>query len=345
MFVYILILFVCMLLAYRAEITQKKIYVCLVALFLVFIGGFRGEEVGIDTPNYIEIWDRLLIGGIAYQEVGFQFIITSLQHITDNPTYMFLACSSIIYPLIIFRLWDFRKVASFTFMIAMFFLLYYLHSFNVMRQYIALAIVFYFSRYLQKGNYFLFFIGVLLSVLFHTSSLLALAFFGAELLLWKYLSKWQKWFIALCVCFSFILIPLVLLYVERYFLYFDNTEVKVGSLVVLKLACLIITYLLVFKKNQVEYRVKYLVKSAFILAFLGVSMEALGYFFPYMSRIGLYMTIFQVVYYGILMHKSTIKANKIVFYFVLFVLYFIPFLLSAEGFGVLPYEFTKQFSL
>lgn len=110
-----------MLLAYKAEISQKKIYVWLIVLFLVFIAGFRGEEVGIDTPNYIEIWDRLLIGGIAYQEVGFQFIITSLQHITDNPTYMFLVCSSIIYPLIIFRLWDFRKVASFTFMIAMFF--------------------------------------------------------------------------------------------------------------------------------------------------------------------------------------------------------------------------------
>lgn len=58
-----------MLLAYKAEISQKKIYVWLVVLFLVFIAGFRGEEVGIDMPNYIEIWDRLLIGGIAYQEV------------------------------------------------------------------------------------------------------------------------------------------------------------------------------------------------------------------------------------------------------------------------------------
>ncbi len=100
---FIVIVCMCVFFAYWGSKYDLKPLLYLLILFLACITGFRGYEVGIDTTNYIKIWDNMLVGTPVYIELGFQWLICYLQKITANPTilffylfvnYVFLFCSS-----------------------------------------------------------------------------------------------------------------------------------------------------------------------------------------------------------------------------------------------------------
>ena len=131
---YLSSLFVCVFFAYWGSKYDLKPLLYLLILFLACITGFRGYEVGIDTTNYIKIWDNMLVGTPVYIELGFQWLICYLQKITANPTILFFICSLITYSCFVLRLWDFKNIASFPLMIAILFMLVLMPSMNVMRR-------------------------------------------------------------------------------------------------------------------------------------------------------------------------------------------------------------------
>ena len=163
---------ICSLFAYLADKYNSKLVRNLLICFLVLITGFRSVEVGIDSANYAEIWDAVLVGIPVFLEVGFQMLIQFLQRISTNPTILFVTCSIITFDLLIIRLWDFRNVASFTVMILVLFMLVVMPSMNTMRQYCAVSIVFYGTKFLFQKKYLKFILSVLIATSLHTSSLL-----------------------------------------------------------------------------------------------------------------------------------------------------------------------------
>lgn len=348
---YFILLFTCIATAYIADkYNSKKILYLLISIF-AFVTGFRGDEVGIDTPHYVDLWNEALSGNLLFIEVGFQWLIYVLQRFTKNPTIFLFVCSTIIYLFIIIRLWDFRKIASFPIMIAGLCMFTLMPSMNIMRQYCAISIVFFSTRYiLGEKHYLKFIIGVFIATLLHTSALSAISFLGFELISWHNFSKLKK----ACVIAILILLPLIGLEIynlaySEYGEYFENEEQSLGSLTLLKFVFIIFSfYCSKLWKKAIDSNVinNYVYVSEFIFGafILGVSLESLAYFFPFMGRIGLPFSIFGIVYWGMLFKLTKNLFLKKCYFIAFLFLLAMPFTLSIlfNGYGTVPYLFCWQ---
>ena len=345
MYIYFFVLFLCVLLSYWANKYQlRRVLFWLSALFVCFTG-FRAYSVGIDTENYIQIWDEILMGKLTLVEPGYAWLNEFLQRFTDNPTILFLVCSAVIYPLIIYRLWDFRIIASFHVMIATFYMCDLMLSMNIIRQYMAVAIVFYFSRYLFRGNYIVYIIGVLLATTFHYSSLIALSLFAIELFRWNNLSKMNKAFIvagfAAVPVASGLLLNFAISEYESYFLSISGSDM--GLMTTFKAMFIILSCFIfnILKKNKYTSSNTYnLVIIVIIISLIGLLFESLEYFFPYMGRLGLIFHMFFLVFWGIL-YKMLYKDGIFIYTFFYLLLIVYPFISSIiyNGQGTIPFIF------
>lgn len=317
----------------------------------IFVAGLRNEEVGLDTPNYIEYWEAISSDDIVYVELGFQWLILILQKISLHPTLLFITCSFIIYYLIIIRLWDFRKIASFPMMIAVLYAFSLMPSMNIMRQYCAIAIIFYSTRFLFNRQYLKFLIGIIIATLLHTSALSAILLYFFEFLWRPNLSKSFKiLFIFVLIVFSVIGLQLYNLLNAEYGQYFEDSEESLGALTLLKIMFILISFYcsklwskkIVISDATIEYR--YLIKLIFNIYLFGVALESLTYFFPFMGRIGLPFSIFGIVYWGILLKLTNNIFLKECYFIAFLLLYGFPFIMSmvSNGYGTMPYLFYWQ---
>lgn len=346
---YCLFMFLSVGMAYLADKYNSIVLRNLLILFLIVITGFRGHEVGIDTPNYIETWDEIIFGIPVYSEIGFQWLMLLLQKFTLNPTSLFVSCSAIIFTFLIIRLWDFRQIASFTIMIAVLYMLVLMRSMNIMRQYCAIAIVFFSTRYLFQKGYLKFILGVIVATLFHTSSLLAISFLGFELLQWKQLSFRKKAFFILLIAIGVSLSVIVFSFINsKYGNYFEQTEVGLGLLTIVTFIFVLLSFVasnLWRKRIGIDYNAigehRYWIKVIFVAYFMGILLQSLGYFFPYMDRIGLMFSLFGIVFWGVLFKLTINVVLKLVYTFSLLFLIGWPFLSSIlnNGYGTVPYTF------
>lgn len=349
---YILSMLGCVGIAYIADKYNSKILRDIIIVILVIITGFRGENVGIDTANYVELWDAVLKGDFLVVEIGFQWLMLFLQNISTEPTILFFVCSLIIFGLTIIRLWDFRRIASFPVMIAALYMLFVMQSMNTMRQYCAIAIVFWGTKYLFQKKYWSFLIYVVLASLLHVSSLLAISFIGFDLLRWNSFSFWQKMtFVFLFILGLVLSVPIYnFIYIE-YGTYFESEEVDFGLLTtVLFIFTLFSFYASKLWRKSVaidahsndEWR--YLIKVSFVAYAFGIILQSLGYFFPFMDRIGLIFSVWGIVFWGMLFKLTLRKPLKIVYFLSMFLLVMLPFLriMISNGLGTVPYSFYWQ---
>lgn len=348
---YISLLVINCILAAIAQKKNNKKLLFVVVILMSLVVGLRNYSVGIDTKSYATEFNIISINGTVYWEHSFTVLCSLLQKISKNPTFIFFVCALITYSFIIFRLWDFRKISSLSVMISCFYILFFFRTLSAVRQCCAIAICFYFSRYIWKKRYFTFILGVIIASFFHKSAYLCFLYLGTELLLWKFISKKQKMIMSLAI----ISVPFMFRYAttifQHYEFYFASSNVDIGYLVLGKLLFLIVTYFLTIKNDNKLIESKKLImaessyqkKSVFIYYLMGLVLTIPGYYFTYMERIGLYFYIFEAVYIGILLNGKFTKTKFIYFVGVLILLGY-PFVsaLVTDGYGVLPYKFFWQ---
>lgn len=349
LFLYCSFMFLSIGIAYLADKYNSIVLRNILILFLIVITGFRGHEVGIDTPNYIETWDKIMLDIPVFSEIGFQWLILLLQKFTLNPTALFVTCSAIIFSFLIIRLWDFRTIASFSVMIAVLYMIVVMRSMNVMRQYCAISIIFFSTRYLFQKGYLKFILGVIVATLFHTSSLLAISFLGFELLNWQHLSSLKKFFFSLLImlgtCVSVVGYNLVYL---KYGDYFQNYEANLGMLTTILIIFIFFSFFgsKMWKKRigfSIETILKhqYWIKIFFVAYLIGIILQSLGYFFSYMDRIGLIFSTWGIVFWGALFKLTISRSLKLLYALSLLVLIGWPFgvAIISNGYGTVPYTF------
>lgn len=345
MFFYIAVYLICLCIAFVADKKKNRTLALLISLILVFLTGLRGSEVGIDTENYIGIWENIYYDEVLFVEPGFVLLNKFLQGITNNPVALFLVCSFIIYPLIIIRLWDFREIASFPVMISVFYMSHLMMSMNIIRQYCAVALIFYFTRYLSKGDYIKYIIGVLIAFTVHMSSLIGISMFAFEISKWKYLQKGQKIFLGIGIAIS----PVVLYYISQFAIneygHYFNNEQDLGFLTLGKLLFVCFTYALVLRLKHIDIQIDnqsldVFVRNTIIILIVELCIVSLGYIFPFMDRIGLLFSLYEIIFWGILFKLSnTCNRPFYLMAFILLVVY--PFIsdIFNNGQGTVPYYF------
>lgn len=171
---------------------EKKAYLgfaCLVIAVLSLVSGLRWQ-VGTDYINYAILYEDIRTGGYAAVadqgiEIGFVAVCSFFSLFTQSPYAMFLFFAFVINILIVLALRD--NSSLFWFAVVLYLLKYtYYSTFNILRQSCAMAIVFYGTKYITKGEFKKYLICVLLASTFHVSALIMLpVYFFVRLKAWS----------------------------------------------------------------------------------------------------------------------------------------------------------------
>lgn len=356
---YCILSFIVLLLALGAERTKKRGFAIAIVVVLSFVAGFRGYYVGRDTRNYIAIFSYLKNGGgysgvvlaTLNKDVGFGILCKVLLTICNSYSFPFLVFAIIIYGFTIGRFWELRDKISFSLATFAFYSFYFFETMNTVRQFCAVAIVFWASRYLQKRKYVPFMIAVLIAtVLFHRTALLGILYLAIELFSWKDLNKKQKkllsTLIILGTVFSGYIISRVGLFTEAYQHYFRSAEANIGLRVIALLILFFASFVLYQKQNVTEDNTteqsdRYLVRNTRIYYLLSCALGSIGYFFEFMGRIGYIFAFYQFVYFGLLSREKYWQYRWILkammFIIIAYVLF--TYIFANNGAWHHPYQF------
>lgn len=147
--------------------------------FLFVLSAFRGESVGTDTINYINIFNTITTKGhYKVFELFWYYLSFSISELGLSVRYVFVISSSLII-LCIYK--GIAKASRYyVFSIILFLLFYYFfESLNIVRQYIAMSIIFlavsFFEDTSKVKSWISYYVLSIAALLCHTSALIAFA--------------------------------------------------------------------------------------------------------------------------------------------------------------------------
>lgn len=333
-----------MLISYFAEKRDNKFLVILSVIILSLLSGLRGQSVGFDTANYYATFRDLLYFGTYWgHDTGFGLISKGIVNLFGTPIVPFIIYSFLINGLIIFRFWTMRNKASFSWMMVVYVCFYYMASMNIMRQYIAVAILFFATYFLEKQKYKTYIFFVLIAFLFHYSSILGFIILFIYLVSdnEKKLTVGRFIMINLIVIVS--LVAFVIVFNSRYSqfsTYFSNTIFNVSVTTIYKI--IVCAFIVFFSK---EYNSQYLEKNGIYyslerehlhLYILGLALSLVGMLYPNMDRISLPFIFFEMPVWGETFCISKSK-NFMIFLMSIVLIYVYIFSMINNGQGIFPY--------
>lgn len=183
MIVYIIVYAISLYFTYKACDGKLWLNHILAIAFPVLLLTFRDESVGTDTGHYIDIFnfcesaDSLMFVFISSRtEIGFATITYAISHLgmDINVAFLIYALLSII-PVYIGAL-CMKDKASPVLIMALYYLMFYHYSFNIVRQSIAMSFVFLSVVQMLKGNVKLSIVLWILAVLNHNSAIIGVVF-------------------------------------------------------------------------------------------------------------------------------------------------------------------------
>lgn len=319
----------------------------IVWLMYSFVVGFRAPTVGVDTNAYINTIEHPT-NIVKNGEILFNILNSIVYNITNNSSIVLFVYAMLMYGLIIFRLWEMKKDISFSFSLLVFLSIHLFESLNVMRQYLAVAIIFFAVRYLQEGKYIKYILFVLIAAGFHSSALLGMVHLAVEILCWKDIGKKKKIFLIFFTAAGIFASSYFLAALDNYSHYFSNVNLNIGFKVLELLMIFIVSIFYFNRKIKFTSSEKhYLLKTTQIYYLIGCAAWAIGYFYTFMNRIAYYFTIFVAVYYGIIMKEKTTKSPILIllkFAVVILTIYMIfTYLFINNGPHHHPYHFVWNY--
>lgn len=154
----------------------KHFFLCIPILLFTLLLGYR-HNVGIDWIHYKSDLEIYLIGGSSrIYEYAFQYFFFIIKYFNWNyvALFMFIAFFQIVF--LLERGKDFGFI--FPFMLFFFFTMgNFIYCINIMRQMIALSIIFWGSRYIVQKNIYKWVFTCAFAMLFHKTAIIALPFF------------------------------------------------------------------------------------------------------------------------------------------------------------------------
>ncbi len=328
------------LLAFWAEKKNRFFPVLLIALILSIVCGFRSIETGTDTKNYYNYLNQIVNGRSGLFEEGFEEFIRFLYKYLSSVQLVIFAFSLITSSLIVFRLWELRKLGSFPFMIFIYFSCFYPQSFNIVRQYLALAIVFWATRFIDKKRYIIFLIFVLIATLFHTSAVISVGLLYLQIAgqqkkytLKKFLFV-SSGFLALMI-FAYLMSSVLLGEYGNFFRIVGKARINLFTMIYVFLGVFYFIIMVSGKKGE-NYTEELLYTKFYII---GLFLSVIGFFMDQAGRLGLYYSIFQMPFVAFSTRNKKV-SYLYKFMFIIMPLYNIIIKVGVNGeSGIMPYVF------
>lgn len=337
---YLTVIMVSVLLAFFAlKIKEKwkaKLIIFLIIFILTFLVGFRGNIVGKDTVAYIKIFNFVKIGDFKnanVRELGFLYMTYGLFKIFKNYKILFFIYGFIINSLIILRFWELKEISHFPLMLFIFLSTYYFMTFNIMRQFISVAIIFYASKFIFKKQNIKFFIAIIIAYFFHKTAVLGIGI----------------WFLINVLCSkpnikNIIIIMLAILISFAFGMYFKDTYLNylnnAGNFKFSKILIVKLIFTLSFVFYNVKFNYKSILKeknginlfnSNWLIYYVGLVLTSLGGFLPYVDRVGLYFMMYEPAFYTTTLINDRIKIASLLFSVIIGGIYLCSLLLNLES--------------
>ncbi len=348
MLFYIALTITIYLLSRRAEKKNDKKYVFFSLLILILVFSLRGRTVGTDLENVLTLYEK---ENFRWTEWGYGFLGKTIRLTGSNTLFLFVL-SMIIYCPLFLGLWENRDSGSYAVSVLVFMLLFYNSTLNIMRQWVAVSIVFFGLRYLKSGSYLKYLVTNTLAVLFHTSAIICLGYLVFDLILSKRL-RLKKTLLA--AAFVMVLMVGLMRYfgdffngylIDRTELYLSEAKGSVGlfniaMLLIITAVCCVFWHPQFFSKNSELKEQRFI--FAFVCTLCGYLLIWLGYFYPNMERISYYYYVYQIVLIGNLFKRIRLSRQPVLtkrlcqtVVFLPLVYYYVSGLLGNAN-GVIPY--------
>ncbi len=322
--------------ALLAEKKNSKLSFWFSVILVSCISGLRASTVGIDTGAYYQYIEWARMGVLEHVEIGFLYTTRFLLFLCDSAKFVIFVFSSAISFCVLFRFWTLRKQVSYGWSVFLYLALYFQFSMNIMRQFLAIAIVFLGTYFLQNKRYSIFIVTVIIGSSFHYS-----AFIGLAILLifgWTHMKNGK---LRYAIAISFMAMLPIAYYIvfevwQRYSGYFDNPNPNIGMMIFAKIALLflfVIFNLNCFSKKNAS---KSFYANIFAIYAVGLICTFAGYIYDYMDRVGLYFMMFEPICLAIMCKKRYSILFKIAV--LLLSVYVIYSNYRSNGHGIFPYD-------
>lgn len=343
----------------QSEVTGKKLGIVLSAAALIFLSGLRAHTVGVDTMLYKAGVEYFFHNNqISWQysfSIGYGIFTKLVLSVWNNYSFLLLIQAAITNGLILARFWDYRDVASLSFMLFVYLCTMYYMTLCIICQYLAVAIAFYFSRYLDRGKPLVYCVALVLASAIHISALIGLVPLVLRFFKFKGVSNLR--FLAQTA--MLLLIPLVAMFVagqmsSRYSGYFSDSEYasSIGFMVFAQVFVYLFSLLGCgyfskegSKEAQIRKRIKDGAPFSLFMYSIGILLNAASYVVAPAGRMAYYFTIFGPVVFGSLVKGCSrsklcwVCAMLLVVWYVAYGIYTFFF---HSSLGIFPYSFFWQ---
>ncbi len=291
--------------ALMAEKKNSRKMLFFTAVILSLFCGLRSSEVGVDTVHYYSFLSDIRVIGITYgSDIGFSAVSYFLMNFFKNPHTALLVFAVITNSLIIYRFWDFRNQASFPLMVFIYSIMQYPYTFNIVRQFLAIAVVFWATRYISKNKYLKYIVLNIIAVTLHTSALICFVFlFVGHGFKNK---KTRVRIIGFVLAVVFVIMGIIVFgkNSQKYMQYFAQVSVRFHPMTVLKILSVLIIIILNRVYNNSHFSIskdkKYIPMDREIVIMYqgGLLLAALGMLYMFMNRMGFYFMMFEMPFWG-----------------------------------------------
>ena len=297
--VYFGLLIECWIFSYFAEKRNRKLLIWVIILSLTMAAGLRAYSVGLDTPSYVEKFSYIYKGMFSYAyglEESFKYICYGILHVIPNASFLLGLLALITHACIILRFWALRGIASFPCLVVFYYMSFYFMSLNGIRQFVAVAIVFWGTRYLGQKKFLRFILCICIAALFHQTAIVGFLLLLLNAFQWKELQQKQKLLYILFILCVPLIIVLLSNKMAQYSRYFSDLSINIGLIVPVKLALWMLCMLLMAHSamyqeflSSIHASEKFDVRISYIIYLFGLLLVSLGYFFPtFIERISWY---------------------------------------------------------
>lgn len=297
--------------------------VAVAIVLLALLAAFRSSTIGVDVSTYvIAVFNRVsaspsIIDVLTYSSVeqGYEALAYLSSLILDDVHVFHFATEAIILLLVIAAFSSYKKTASLTVAFIAFLFLYFATTLNIVRQSIAIAIVFYSSKYMFSKEYLKYVLGIVVAFFFHRSAIVALMLLFIHVFLSKSeASKFRTILVVLASVFVIGFMNTVIsfgvelnLFPQQYSGYIGSEgNSSIASQILARLPLIGLGTILYSQMNNYNEMSKTLFCFLIIDCILGCTSVVIGD----ASRISLYFGIWQCVYIAEIYKMSGMKMSK-----------------------------------
>lgn len=349
MIVYILNLFISTILNFFARITKKKnikasiIIGAFAILIPILVCGLR-YNVGTDYISYQQWFSYYLSHKLSLKndEIGFGILIKGIQLFTQNSQFLFLSVAIIINILVINFIrkhTDYFELGYFLFIS----LYFYYSSFNILRQWIAIAIFLYAIRYIYNKDLKKYLFCIFIACTFHKTAIITIPMY---FILNMKLNKKNIIIVSLTILMLYVGLDTILLKANsifninttKYLNYFNKDDTIGANGYAYSIITMMTLLIILFTKKQYllknEHGKEDIIMLVFMLAFSIMGINSMIF-----SRLQLYFLPYLAVIIPNML--KVVIENQRKFIYVIVIILGIAYMyrsLTINGGQILPYQ-------